>query len=192
MLQRTRPTRAFTILEMIVVIIILGVFVTLTVPRLAGQERRQLTLGVDQVTDFLTMFAYREQLGQRAIAIEYDGEQNTLFLLIRDNVDGDPSAPPVWMYDRIVKPVKLPDSVRVAEARVDGLPIDEGFFQILTKPNEERPLVEITLRNSEYETQTLVLLPHSVAPTVYSGDEVANAVRTAVDLDAAGRSREDW
>jgi prepilin-type N-terminal cleavage/methylation domain-containing protein len=192
MLQHMRPTRAFTMLEMIVVIIIFGVLITLTVPRLGGQERRQLRLGVDQVTDFLTMFAYREQLGQRAIAIEYDGEVNTLYLLIRDNANGDPEAPAVWMYDRLVKPVKLPDSVSIAEARVDGLPIDESFFQILTKPNEERPLLEITLQSREYEMETLVLLPHSVAPTLYTGDAVHNATRTAVDLDATGRSREDW
>jgi len=177
---------------MVIVIIIFGILVTLTVPRLGGQDKRRLKFGVDQVTDFLTMFAYREQLGQRAIAIEYNGEINTLYLLIRDNADGDPDAPSVWMYDKLVKPVKLPDNVAIIEARVDGQPLDTNFFQILTKPNEERPLIELSLQSQDFELETLVLLPHSIAPTVYSGSGVENATRTAVDLDAAGRSREDW
>ena len=183
---------AFTLLEMIIVIIIFGLFLALTVPRLSGQERRQLKFAVDQVTDFLTMFAYREQLGQRAIAIEYNGEEKKLYLLIRDNEAGDPEAPSVWMYDRLVKPVELPESVTVSDARVDGLSIDTSFFQILAKPNEERPLIEMTLQGANFELQTLVLLPHGVAPTVYSAEEFENAGRMAVDLDAMGRSREDW
>lgn len=191
-MQSRNRQSAFTLLEMIIVIIILGVLITLTVPRLGGQDRRQLNFAVDQVTDFLTMFAYREQLGQRAIAIEYNAEVNTLYLLVRDNTDGDPNDPPVWTYDALVKPVKLPDSVSVADVRVDGLSIDRSFFQILAKPNEDRPLIELSLQNREFEVQTLVLMPHSVAPTVYRSGEAMSASRVAVDLDASGRSREDW
>lgn len=179
-------------LEMIIVIIILGVFLTLTVPRLGGQQRRQFMLGVDQVTDFLSMFAYREQLGQRAIAIEYNGESNTFFLLVRDNEAGDPLAPSVWTYDRLVEPVKLPPQCTVASVMLDGVPIDAREFQVVTKPNEERPLIEMTLQSQDFDMMTLVLLPHAVAPKAYTTASLESAPRQAVDLDASGRSREDW
>lgn len=189
---RSTTRSGFTMLEMIIVIIILGIFITLTVPRLGGQERRKFMLGVDQMVDFLSMFAYREQLGQRAIAMEYNGETHTLLLLTRETENSDPVSPAVWVYDKLVTPVKLPPELSITDVRLDGGPIDASQFQIVTKPNEDRPLIEITVQNHDFESVTLVLMPHGVAPIVYSADSGDQSARQAVDLDSTGRSREDW
>ena len=55
-----RPTRCgFTLIEMIVVIIVMAIMASLTLPRLFGNDRRQFQHVADQVSDLLMMYAQR-------------------------------------------------------------------------------------------------------------------------------------
>jgi len=186
-----QPRRGFTLLELLVVLVILALLFSMIVPRFAGTERRALQLASDQVADLLTMYAHRATLGQKPVGVGYDPERRTIMLLVID-IDLDrPDEPADWQVDRLVTPVKLPSTVDLLDARADGEPVDLALWPIANRPGKDRPTIEITLGGRDGET-TVVLAPYALAPRQIDPDEVGPAVRMPIDLDAAGRHREEW
>ena len=72
---------AFTLLEIIVVIIIIGVLSAMIVPRLSGNQQREVKLTVERVNDVVLMFAHRVSTSNQAAALRYD-PQNSQFELL--------------------------------------------------------------------------------------------------------------
>ncbi len=187
-----QPRRGFTLLELLVVLVILALLFSMIVPRFAGTDRRALQLVSDQVADLLTMYAHRATLGQKPVGVGYDPERRAIMLLVID-IDLDrPDQPADWQVDRLVTPVKLPSTVDLFDARADGEPVDLALWPIANRPGKDRPTIEITLVGRDGETTAVVLAPHAVAPRQIDPDEVGPAVRMPIDLDAAGRHREEW
>ena len=57
-------------------------------------------------------------------------------------------------------------------------------------PGENRPLIEISIKWEEQSA--LIMLPsHAMAPSVWIDGDGTEPL-TPIDLDAAGRSREEW
>ncbi len=186
------PRRGFTLLELLVVLVILALLFSMIVPRFAGTDRRALQLVSDQVADLLTMYAHRATLGQKPVGVGYDPERRAIMLLVID-IDLDrPDQPADWQVDRLVTPVKLPSTVDLFDARADGEPVDLALWPIANRPGKDRPTIEITLVGRDGETTAVVLAPHAIAPRQINPDEVGPAVRMPIDLDAAGRHREEW
>ncbi|MHC5024864.1 MAG: prepilin-type N-terminal cleavage/methylation domain-containing protein [Planctomycetota bacterium] len=187
------PSRAFTLLETLIVIVIIVIMSAITVPRLAATDNRSFELGVDQVADLLTMYAQREALGQKAIGLEHDPQENALRLLVVDRDPFRPDDPPDWVLDRMVKPVRLPSVIPAENVsiRADGDLVDTASWPLTHDLGEERPTIEISLATSQRST-TLVLAPHALSPVRRENDPGVLAIRTRIDLDAAGRDREDW
>ena len=187
-----QPRRGFTLLELLVVLVILALLFSMIVPRFAGTDRRALQLVSDQVADLLTMYAHRATLGQKPVGVGYDPERRAIMLLVID-IDLDrPDQPADWQVDRLVTPVKLPSTVDLLDARADGEPVDLALWPIANRPGKDRPTIEITLVGRDGETTAVVLAPHAVAPRQINPDEVGPAIRMPIDLDAAGRHREEW
>jgi len=185
------PTRSgFTLLEVIVVISILALLATMMVPRLTGTARRTFDLTADQVADLLLMFAQRDSLGQNPVGIRYDADRRELQLVTLQRYDGGSD----WRVDRFVIPVELPGIIDEDRFGVyaDGEWVDVRDWPLSHTPGETRPSIEVTLAtiDGDYET-SVVLSPHAVAPR-RSDRTDAVALRTPIDLDSAGRSREDW
>ena len=182
--------RAFTLLEVMVVLIILAILATLTVPRLTSIGRRTLQVTAEQVADLLTMYAQRETLSDRPVGIILDSDRNWLMLvgLVGDESGGDQ---PEWIVDRYVQPVKLPDSISVLDVTSDEVPVDITEWPLSHTPGENRPLIVITLQSPD-RIVTVMLEPHAIAPRIYDTDAPPATERTAYDLDAAGLSREEW
>lgn len=192
MIRRTTKTRSgFTILELIIVVLVLVLLASLTMPRLVGQERRALELAADQVTDLLTMFSQRESMANRSIGLSYDAEQNWLMLMVLDVANAQSGVSTLWHVDSIVGPAKLPDGVTVWEVRADGEPVDITAWPLSHTPGEERPAIEITLTTEE-QAATIMLDPFSVAARRIDGDDDIAALRSPIDLDNIGLAREDW
>ncbi len=180
---------------MIVVIAVLAVVMAMTVPRLIGREGRVLQLAADRIADLLTMFAQRETLSGRPVGIWHDADRHQIVLLILDIDEADPTEPAQWRPDRTVRPVALPMSVEVKRgvvATVDGRPVDISQWPIATEPGKPRPRVEVSLFDDDGRVKTVVLPSHALAPYFLDDRRAVLALREPVDLDAAGRHREDW
>jgi prepilin-type N-terminal cleavage/methylation domain-containing protein len=184
--------RSFTLLEMIVVIIVLSILVMLIVPRLTGNPAREFRLAVDRVGDLLTMYGQRQDLGQKIVAISHNRDQNTIALLEIDSSDSVSGASN-WRLDPYVKPVHLPSFMTDTDIEffVDGDPYDASDWPLASEPGQERPTIEIHLRGAD-ETAALILQPQGVSPIIINGENSSGINRAPVDLDAEGRSREDW
>jgi prepilin-type N-terminal cleavage/methylation domain-containing protein len=186
--------RGFTLLEVIVVVAILALLATLTVPRVTGMARREFDLTADRVADLLMMFAHRDSLGQKPVGIMYDESRRALMLVVLDIDDPEQRHTASWQLDPYVDPVKLPDIVdpQSLVATADGEVAYIAEYPLSHTPGEARPTIEISFQSYDgaYHT-SLVLHPYDVAPRRTDRSAQAQA-RQPVDLDAAGRSREEW
>jgi prepilin-type N-terminal cleavage/methylation domain-containing protein len=186
--------RGFTLLEVIVVVAMLALLATITVPRMTGMARREFELATDRVADLLMMFAHRDNLGQKPVGLMYDESRRALMLVVLDIDDPEQRNTATWQIDPYVDPVRLPDIVDPDSLVVtaDGEVAYIADYPLSHTPGEARPTIEVSFqsRDGAYHT-TLVLHPYDVAPRRLDRSAQAQA-RMPVDLDAAGRSREEW
>jgi prepilin-type N-terminal cleavage/methylation domain-containing protein len=188
----TAPTRAgFTLIEMIVTLIVLAIVSAIILPRLGGNRDREFDLVTDRVADLLMMYAQRESLGRRPIGLWLDAANHRLVLTVvgEDAQAGGRQA--AWMLDAFVRPVVLPEDVVVLDVQADGESIDVSQYPLQTEPGENRPSIAIILEGPS-EVVTVALASHALAPVKVRGDSYHNYLGGPVDLDAAGRDREDW
>jgi hypothetical protein len=183
------------LLEVMVVVVILAIMSTMAMPYLTGTTRRTFELCVDQVADLLTMYAQRDNLGQKPVGLWYDAHRRQLELVVLDVDESGFGEDATWRPDRFIKPVKLPDVVDGESLALwaDGelLDITDPTRPIYHTPGDNRPTLEIALQTyDQRHYAALILTPHAVAPRRL--DDRALSVRMPEDLDAAGRSREDW
>ena len=181
-------------MELIIVIIVMAMIMSITIPRLVSHGRRELQLAADQLLDMLTMFAQREVTEQKPIALWHDADRNWIVLMVLDIDPADPEASADWRVDPYVSPVKLPSTVdwRYVQAIQDGEHIDFQRWPIATQPGEPRPTIEISFANEEGLTKTVILPAHALAPYQQGEPGAYSDLRYPIDLDAAGRRQEDW
>ncbi len=184
----------FTLLEVIIVVAVMALLMALTVPRLVRQDRRAMQLAVDRVGDLLTMFAQREQLSGKPAGIWHDAERNWIVLMVLDVNPAEPDEPAAWRPDPMVKPVKLPRSISPDGVLLtaDGVGLDIRNWPVATEPGQLRERLEFSLLDNDGGVRTVILPAYAMAP--YQLDEMRLGLdpRTPIDLDAAGRQREDW
>jgi prepilin-type N-terminal cleavage/methylation domain-containing protein len=194
MRTRRHNPRAFTLIEMIIVIAIVAIMATMMVPRFLSHDRRQLHAAADGVADLLIMFAQREAMSGRPTGIWHDVDRNWIVLMTLDREVDAVGEPAVWQPDHAVMPVKLPAIVEVdgVQALADGEPIDFSEWPVVTEPGRPRPSVEISLITDEGLMRTIALPAHGIAPYVSETGYDMVDLRSPIDLDAEGRHREDW
>ena len=190
---RRSPRRAFTLIEIVVVLVIMGILATLTIPRLASTRKTGFDLFVNQVSDLMLMFAQRDGLGRQGVGLTIVSSpgRNELRLVRLDTSDLSYGE---WVADPLVRPVVFPDFVDPAaiEVYADGEVVDIRGWVLGHIPGENRPTIEISIEDVDRRySATVSLSPYSIAPRRRDGRRGATG-RTTIDLDAEGRSREDW
>lgn len=190
--------RAFTLVEVIVVTVLMAMLAVVLVTRLTGGTSREFDLATERVSDLMLMYAIRSEFADEPIGITMDPERNSLRLVIRRGErdefnDG-------WQPDRSVREVQLPDflPVRTIEFLVDGDWVDPSDKPITSLPGQPRPSLEVTLQGDDARNPRsvrLTLSPCALRP--HKQDSMRNeqdisVPRTAIDLDTSGRWQEDW
>lgn len=191
---RATPTRAFTIIELLTIVVILGILAGITLPRLVGQTGRAASRELEGVEDFLTAAGTRESLTSAPLAIEYEDDTLTLVTL-RAPEDFSPFSPPgTWVPDPLVEPVTLAH-LELNTAAASGQTLDDDEWRISFSTIEARPAVALGLSDPE-GNQWLVWLPpdstRARTSKLTAGVRADDLRQTTVDLDAAGREDDPW
>lgn len=180
--------KAFTLLEIIIVVIIIGIMSAMILPRLAGNASREFTLTVERVTDTVLMYAHRNSTSNQPSALQYNANLKEFALLTKVEEDGER----FWEFDPLAKPIVLPswldqDALAIY---VDGDLTDTSQWPVTSTPGEARPLIEVML---QWENRSAVIsLPtHAIGPKVWLDGEGVEPLMP-IDLDAQGRGREEW
>jgi prepilin-type N-terminal cleavage/methylation domain-containing protein len=188
--RRCTPTRhAFTLLEIIIVIMIIGVMAVMVIPRIGGNQNREFTLAVERVNDVVLMFAHRVSTSNQAAAIRYNAELKQFELLAKVEEDENEF---VWGIDPLAPPVRLPSWLEsdALAIFVDGEFTDTSQWPVTTTPGETRPLIEVELHWEGHSA--LISLPsHAMGPNIWL-DGVGSEPLMPIDLDEQGRGREEW
>ena len=183
--------RAFTLIELIVVVVVLGIAAAAIVPKFTGTARQEADNAVDQVAELLRLFAYRQSLSAQQVALWRDGNDGRIHLLVMDSDPADPEALPAWRPDRFAAPVSLPTGVELVEIQSNDQRVDPAEWTIASVPGGERP--KIAIRIVGMGVDSTVALPQG-SPSVVrvDADKPAPFAREPIDLSRAGRDFEPW
>jgi prepilin-type N-terminal cleavage/methylation domain-containing protein len=189
--QHPSRAKAFTLIELIVVVVILAITAVAVVPKFTGTLRQESSNAVDRVAELMRLFAYRQALGSQQVALWRDGADGRIHLIVKDTDPADPTSAPEWRADRFAAPVALPEGLELLEIRKDDQRVDPAEWTIASVPGGERPKVEIRLAGHGVDA-TVVLPPGSPSVVRVDADKPEPFARAQIDLDQAGRSREPW
>jgi prepilin-type N-terminal cleavage/methylation domain-containing protein len=178
---------AFTLLELIVVIILLAVVAAVIAPRLAGSPARDAERALERIADLLCVAAHRDSVGGRH-AIAFDPAAGSFVI---ESLRPDTTGGRAWRPDPFLPPARL-NPLTLRAILLDGSPIypdPDGRWRIEFPEHEPRPLIEMRFESVDgAASHPLRLLPGAVRVEPRS---VASR-EAPIDLDAQGTGHSAW
>lgn len=191
--------RAFTMVELIVVVVVMTVIAAAIVPRFAGNEARAAEQESRNVKEFLSSVGARAALTSQSLQIEYNSTTRQFVMktarAVKDAADF--ASEREWLADPLLAPVKL-EHVNVKMISVDGLPGDAGAFLVELPVGRPRPALVVVLTQSkegELGAWRVELPPEGVQALVKKTDPLDAGLPTpgtSEDLDASGMGDNPW
>jgi len=193
--------RGFTLIEVIVVVLLLGVVAGMTVPRLVTGDRRRAEASVAAVAGLLTIIAQRELLGGERLSLEYsaeDGRFRLMALRVRGDWRGDGHAE--WGEDPLA-PAAVLEGVSLHGALFDGVEADPKRWRWELAPGQPRRALSLVFRTEPrirpQAAWLIELLPSDSQARIsvlnaaegFGGDPAMGRV---IDLDALGLGDSTW
>jgi len=192
----TRARGAFTLVEVLVVMVIIAILATLTVPRLIGAQGRQAEVEAQGVRALLSQAAQRDAVSSEAMAVNYDTEKRELSIEALADVDGTRAWRPIPM----IRPIRFA-SIDLASASSDGQeqPPDTSF-RVQLSGAKPRPAVSLLLRTTANLPGTprawqVDLLPGQTVATLRAipvSAPLTPPSATTIDLDVEGQRTQPW
>ncbi len=183
--------RAFTVVEILVVIVLLAAVAGLVAPRLTNTSSRRVTAAAESAAETLSALARRDAMLSQPLALTYDSANNVLrtSVLQRDARTGDVA----WKVDPLLPDADLLDA-RVVAVTSDGAEVGVDAMRIELDQYQPRPALRVVLSDAKGDNLVTVDLPaSSLQATVVYGDmrEQAGGSRS-IDLDDEGKERQAW
>lgn len=183
--------RAFTVVEILVVIVLLAAVAGLVAPRLTNTASRRVTAAAEATAETLSALARRDAMLSQPLALVYDRANNTLrtSVLQRDARSGDVN----WRNDPLLPDADLQDAQIVAVTS-DGAELGVDALRIELDQYQPRPALRFVLSDTKGENLITVDLPASSlqAALVYGDMRQQPGASRAVDLDDEGKERQAW
>ncbi len=180
---------AFTMVEIIVVVVILGVLAGLMVPRVISSSGREARRAAEAAAEVLSAAARRDSLSTQRVAIDFDGSLGTLKLVkMGTNARGEAA----WVDDQLAPRAEMGSAI-VTSAMSDTLTLDaSGQFRVEFPVMGRRPDVTLVIEDSRRrETYRVVLSSSAVRARVVMPGQSAEA-SAVTDLDAQGKGEQAW
>jgi prepilin-type N-terminal cleavage/methylation domain-containing protein len=189
--------RGFTIIEVVVVIVILGIAAGFVLPRVVGGASRSVRAKADEVGAVLSALARRDAMLSQPVALDYNADSGVLRVLtLRTQETGRG-----WVSDRLLPVAELlPSSdggVRLVSVRSDQTVYRDEDFRIELDQFQPRGVLEVVLSDSReryFATVTLgaTSLQASIAESEGGAGTGGGELPEAIDLDALGKEGEAW
>jgi len=193
--RATPGVRAFTLVELIVVIVILGVLAGVTTVRMSNTLGRRGRVAVNRVQNVLDALAHRQVASQAPAALVYDAGHGELWLERYDfaadlgETPGTRANRGQWRRDLIAPVAAFERDVLLRAAWFDGQ-LERGSFRIEVAPQMVRPSIEIEIQFGE-TVEVVSLLPSEMRSMTLS-DESRLLRLSPEDLHATGSGDEKW
>jgi len=184
----------FTLIEVMVTVVVLGILVGMVAIRMNGDIGRRRDLAAVRIGSLLETLAFRTQISQDRIALSWDADGRTLRLerLYRDDEDEEEAT---WQRDMLAQDVHFDDpEIQITDIRFDGESINmRGFERVEMPIDAARPEIEIDLQWGD-NTDLIQLLPYEARPVRYGMGLTGPGAggMTPIDLDDEGRGQESW
>jgi prepilin-type N-terminal cleavage/methylation domain-containing protein len=189
---RTNRGRAFTIVELIVVVVILAVLAAAIGPRLAAMGGREVRASAMEVGDLVSVAARRDALTSQRVAIEFEGDKSRLVLMTMDVAPSGGGSPVAeWREDKLIPPVLL-GNTKITDASTDGVALDARGWRVEFPQGGRRPALALILSDPKGKEHWRVELPSSAAHAAISPGNALGMSDQAVDLDAGGGGTSPW
>lgn len=197
--SRETVLRAFTMVELIVVVVVMTVIAAAIIPRFAGNEARAAEQEARNVKEFFSSVGTRAALTSQALQIEYSSA-NRQFVMKTARAVKDPAdfaSEREWLADPLLAPVKL-EHVNVKMISSDGLPGDVGAFLVELPVGRPRPALVVILtqaKEGELGAWRVELPSEGVQALVRKTDPLDAGLPTpgtSEDLDASGMGDNPW
>ncbi len=191
--------RAFTFIELVVVIVIISVVAGLVIPRITSWKSRQGELSVNAVADVLSAAAKRDTYSTQPAALVYDGGSSGIRLMalqVNNARSFDPGAE-TWVQDPLT-PVANLDGVKLLAGAAGSTELDVRKFRVEfpgAGGAQGRPGVALLFGDDQGQRWLVRLAPSGTRAEVIpnaANKGLPTADVDAIDLDATGLRDEAW
>jgi len=200
-LQRHAGARAFTLVELVVVVVLVGILAGLIVPRLVSTSGKQSENEAETLRLFLTQLAERASLSGELLAVDFDPAKQQLGpLAYRSTPAVSGAAETVaWVKPGLVRPVTLAVT-KLAGVSIDGRRLPPGTpwrFELGGSTMTPRGVLSLSLaaETAGSESWQVDLLPGEFIARkarIKSQADWRPSQSRSVDLDAQGRRADPW
>ena len=183
--------RAFTIVEVLVVVVLLAAVAGLVAPRLTNNAARRVTAAAESTAEALSALARRDAMLSQPLALTYDQASNMLrSTVLQRDLQRNTVA---WKSDALLPEADLGDAKLLA-VTADGAELGVSELRIEFDQFQPRPSLRIVLTDAKGGNPVSIDMPaSSLQATIVSGDirQQPGATR-AIDLDDEGKERQAW
>lgn len=174
-------------IELIVVVILLGVLVGLSTPRLLGWTRRETEAAGLRLGELLSAAARRDLLGSQRVEVDFDAGRGSARMQVLVVQDGQT----FWRGETLVPEVAL-GGVTIASVTADGVTLDPSSWRVEFSGGRARPAIGVVLVGDKgKETYRVDLPARGTRAIVTAGDEPPEGIAPE-DLDAEGKGETAW
>ncbi len=190
-LHPSHHSRAFTLIELIVVVVLTAIIAGIIVPRLMQTGEREARAEADAVASLVGAAARRAGLATQRIALDFSEGRFQGMMLRSSDPESFAAADMLWAMDPFLPTLDL-SHLTLVGATADGANLDDNGWR-LELGAHARPELLILLEDSRGQRWTVLLSGDGEGAIVFDGENLPESYAgRVVDLDRSGRGLGPW
>lgn len=188
---RTLHSRAFTLIELVVVVVLTAIIAGIIVPRLMQTGEREARAEADALASLVGAAARRAGMATQRIALDYAEGRFQGVMLRSSDPESFNTADMVWAPDPFLPTLDL-SHLTLVGATADGANLDDRGFR-LELGATARPEVLMLLEDARGQRWTILLSGDGAGAIVFDGENLPESYAgRVIDLDRSGRGMGSW